>query len=349
MDLNEVWNRAKEKFKGRRCKVCKWCDGVACRGEMPGMGGIGTGYSFIANIQSLGLWEIEQRLIHDIEKPDVSYEFLGRKLTCPILVAPVAGVKINMGLDMAEEDFVLSMVRGSLKAGSMAFTADGPSPIFFEAGMAALRATGGLAIPTIKPRDPEIVKSYIKRCRDSGAPAVTVDIDGAGIVHMTRAGLPVGPRPVDVWRMIAAESPIPVILKGVLSVSDARLAAEAGVWGIVVSNHGGRVVDFAPGVASVLPEIAKEVSGRLHILADGGVRSGVDVLKMIALGAEAVLVGRPAAIAAVGAGAEGVALLLETYKDQLRNAMVYTGAANLNSIGSQNIRRSANRYSFGPV
>jgi isopentenyl diphosphate isomerase/L-lactate dehydrogenase-like FMN-dependent dehydrogenase len=125
---------------------------------------------------------------------------------------------------------------------------------------------------------------------------------------------------------------VPVILKGVMTVQDARLAVKAGAAGIVVSNHGGRVLDHTPGTAEVLPAIAAAVKGKIKIFVDGGIRSGADVLKMLALGAEAVLVGRPMAIAAVGGGKEGVALLLNQYADELRTAMIYGGCRSLDEV-----------------
>ena len=125
---------------------------------------------------------------------------------------------------------------------------------------------------------------------------------------------------------------VPVILKGVMTVQDARLAVEAGAAGIIVSNHGGRVLDHTPGTAEVLPEIASAVKGKIKIFVNGGVRSGVDVLKMMALGAEAVFVGRPMAIAAVGGGKEGVTLLLNQYADQLKTAMIYGECKSLADI-----------------
>jgi len=119
-----------------------------------------------------------------------------------------------------------------------------------------------------------------------------------------------------------------------MTVEDAKLAVEAGAGGIVVSNHGGRVLDHTPGTAEVLPEIAAAVKGKIKILVDGGIRSGADVLKMLALGAEAVLVGRPMAIAAVGGGKEGVTLLLNHYADQLKTAMIYAGCKSLGDVSS---------------
>jgi 4-hydroxymandelate oxidase len=107
---------------------------------------------------------------------------------------------------------------------------------------------------------------------------------------------------------------------------------DAGVDGIVVSNHGGRALDHTPGTADVLPSIVKEVDGKIAVLVDGGIRSGVDVLKMLAMGADAVLVGRPLAIAAVGGGAEGVRLQLEEYAAGLKVAMILTGCGSISKV-----------------
>jgi isopentenyl diphosphate isomerase/L-lactate dehydrogenase-like FMN-dependent dehydrogenase len=137
---------------------------------------------------------------------------------------------------------------------------------------------------------------------------------------------------VEVWKKTISQTKIPVILKGIMTAKDALLAVQAGAAGIIVSNHGGRVLDHTPGTAEVLPEIAAAVKGKIKIFVDGGIRSGVDVLKMLALGAEAAFVGRPMAVAAVGGGREGVALLLNQYAEQLRTAMIYAGCGSLADI-----------------
>jgi isopentenyl diphosphate isomerase/L-lactate dehydrogenase-like FMN-dependent dehydrogenase len=117
-----------------------------------------------------------------------------------------------------------------------------------------------------------------------------------------------------------------------MTADEAMIAQEAGAQAIVVSNHGGRVLDHTPGTAEVLPQIAKLVKGRIKIMVDGGVRSGVDVLKMLALGADAVMIGRPIAIAAVGGGADGVAQYLDKIRSELTSAMIMTGCATINDI-----------------
>ena len=126
---------------------------------------------------------------------------------------------------------------------------------------------------------------------------------------------------------------MPFTINGIMTEDEARLCADAGVDCIVVSNHGGRVLDGCPGVAETLPEIAYALSDSpMTILADGSVRSGVDALKLMALGAKGVLVGRPLCWGAFGGGAEGVETFISTYTKQLYQAMIMTGCASLDAI-----------------
>ena len=108
-----------------------------------------------------------------------------------------------------------------------------------------------------------------------------------------------------------------------------------GAAAIVVSNHGGRVLDQTPGTADVLPEIAKKVKGKITILADGGVRNGVDVLKMLALGADAVLIGRPFVPASFGGQAEGVKAYIDSIAADLKSAMILTGCNSIEDVNSR--------------
>jgi 4-hydroxymandelate oxidase len=328
MEMKEIYRVAREKFKGV-CRVCPQCNGRVCAGEMPGMGGVGTGSSFIANFDSLARIKLNLRTLHDVSDPKIEYDFFGRRLQMPILVAPLAGMIINMGNAMEEKEYLTAMVAGGKEAGSLTFTCDGPNPVFFNLGIEILEKYQGWGVPTIKPREEEAFLTRVQKAEESGVVAIASDIDAAGIIHMRRAGQPAGPWPVKDWERKIAKTKLPVILKGIMTVQDAKLAVQVGAAGIVVSNHGGRVLDHTPGTAEVLPAIASAVKGKIKILVDGGVRSGIDVLKMLALGAEAVLIGRPLAVAAVGGGKEGVTLLLNQYADQLRTAMLYTGCRSL--------------------
>jgi isopentenyl diphosphate isomerase/L-lactate dehydrogenase-like FMN-dependent dehydrogenase len=305
---------------------------------MPGIGGIGTGSSFMANFDSLAKVKLNLTTIHGASNPDFTYDFFGRRLKMPILVAPLAGMKLNMGDPMDERDYMTAMIGGAQDAGSIAFTCDGPAPLFFDLGLELLEQVHGWGVPTLKPRQEEAFLALARKAEAGGVVAIATDIDAAGIIHMRRAGQPAGPWPVEVWKKTISQTKLPVILKGVMTVKDAELAVQAGAAGIIVSNHGGRVLDHTPGTAEVLPEIAAAVKGKIKIFVDGGVRSGVDALKMLGLGAEAVLVGRPTAVAAVGGGREGVAFLLNQYAEQLRTAMIYAGCASVAEVSPSILR-----------
>ncbi|SNS86698.1 L-lactate dehydrogenase (cytochrome) [Sphingomonas laterariae] len=129
----------------------------------------------------------------------------------------------------------------------------------------------------------------------------------------------------------------PLIIKGVLDADDARAAADLGADGIVVSNHGGRQLDGVPSTARALPPIADAVGGRISILADGGVRSGLDVARMLALGADMALLGRAWAYALAGGGQAGVAHVIQLMEAELRVAMALTGARNLAELGRDSL------------
>jgi L-lactate dehydrogenase (cytochrome) len=127
----------------------------------------------------------------------------------------------------------------------------------------------------------------------------------------------------------------PLILKGILDVDDALQAAQAGIDGIVVSNHGGRQLDGVPSVARALPAIAKALDGRLTLLADGGVRSGLDVVRMLALGADCVLLGRAWAYALASNGQAGVTHMIKLIEAEMRVAMALTGAVRISDLSRE--------------
>ncbi|MGQ9556467.1 MAG: alpha-hydroxy-acid oxidizing protein [Desulfurispora sp.] len=332
MDIHEIRKLARERMKGY-CAVCPVCNGKACAGQVPGMGGTGSGAAFQNNLSALAKYRLHLRTVHNVTAPETSCNILGLELTTPVLAAPMTGVSYNMGGALTESQFISQIMAGAREAGSIGCCGDGGDPQFFDAGLAAIREQGGHGIAFIKPRSQEEVKKRLRLAEEAGARAVGIDIDGAGLVTMALFGQPVGPKTAEELRELVHSTSLPFIVKGIMTVDEARLAAGAGAAAIVVSNHGGRILDHTPGAAEVLPAIAEAVGQQTTVLADGGVRSGVDVLKLLALGAKAVLVGRPLAVAAVGGGTEGVRLYLEKYTAELKQAMILTGCARLSDIG----------------
>jgi len=337
--MKEIYDHARELMKGY-CRVCPECNGRACRGEVPGMGGLGTASAFKDNLDALKEVRFNMRLVHDVAEPDTRVTILGKELDLPVLAAPIGGVSFNMGGKISEEDYVKAIIRGCKEKGIMGCTGDGVPEFIHGAALAEIKASGGHGIPFIKPWEDKEFFEKIEKVRNTGASIVGMDIDAAGLVTLKQMGRPVSPKGVEKLGEIIKKTDMTFILKGVLTVEDAVAAADAGADAIVVSNHGGRVLDFTPGAARVLPRIARAVGDRITVLADGGVRSGGDVLKLLALGADAVMIGRPFSVAALGGLKEGVTAYIDKIKMELVQAMVLTGTQRADQVKDTILFRS---------
>ena len=161
-------------------------------------------------------------------------------------------------------------------------------------------------------------------------------MDSAGLSIWSGGGF--GSKTVDQLRTLRESTKKPFVVKGIMTVKNALQAAEAGADAIIVSNHGGRVLPYAAATAEVLPEIAEAVGDQMKIIVDGGIRSGADMLKALALGADAVLICRPVAVAWFGAGAEGVKVYVEKLRGELKEAMYMCGARSLADSGPEMVR-----------
>ena len=327
-----IRNNARRKFYVA-CKACTVCDGVECAGKVPGIGGIGTGSTFTENLTALARYQINLRTIHEVKIPDTSVELFGHKLALPVLAAPITGMETNLAGGMDEREYADAILDGCLECGTLGMVGDGANPKKYLIGLEAIKKRGGLGIPIFKPREYnlDIIKRF-KAAEDAGAIAVGIDIDAASFKTMTLKGQAVGPKTITELQELKSQLKVPFILKGIMNVESALAAIEAGADAIVVSNHGGRVMDHMPGTAEVLPEITNAVGGRIKVLVDGGIREGTDILKMLALGADAVMIGRPVCIAAFGAGQEGVSFYLREKLNELKKAMILTGCGSIGRI-----------------
>lgn len=322
--MKEIRDNAR-KLMEKFCYVCPVCNGRACAGEIPGMGGLGSGSSFAGNVQALAEIKFNMRLIHDVTDPDTSTTILGKKLALPVLAAPIGGVSFNMGGGISEEQYAEAIIGGCKAKSILGCTGDGVPEFIYSSGFAAIKKAGGHGVPFIKPWEDDELFRKIELARETGTDTLGMDIDAAGLITLRKMGRPVSPRPLAKLADIIKKSGLKFILKGIMTPDEAELAITAGADAIVVSNHGGRVLDHAPATATVLPAIAAAVKGRITVLVDGGVRSGGDVLKLLALGADAAMIGRPFSIAAVGGLQEGVEKYIDTLQGELKQTMVLTG------------------------
>jgi len=338
MNYKDMLKEARENLNGS-CRVCKACNGVVCAGEVPGMGGKDTGSAFVENFKSLQDVKINMRVIHNVSNPDTSVELFGKKMKAPIFAAPITGTTLNMGGKISEREYITPVVEGCIESGIFPMVGDTAVDSFLMDNLDVLKENNGQGIVFIKPWENHDIIKKIKLSEEAGAFAVGVDVDACGLVTLSMHGKNVVPKDVEALKELKTATKLPFIVKGIMTVEDAMLAVEAGVDAIVVSNHGGRVLDCTPGAADVLPAIAEAVKGKLTILVDGAVRTGVDVLKLIGLGADGVLIGRPFVTASFGGGKEGVELYVKKIVSEFEATMRLTGCQCVKDIDGKVIYR----------
>ena len=296
MTYQEILNNART-CMGPYCKSCPTCNGMACKNTIPGPGAKGIGTGFIRNYQKWQELCVNMDTICENKPVDTSYDFFGKKVVLPVFAAPVGAMQLHYGDKYDDLTYNDLLVSSCAKSGVLAFTGDGTNPAVMEGALHAITAAGGLGVPTVKPWNMETVFAKLDAVRRADPMAVAMDIDAAGLPFLKGLTPPAGSKTVEELRQIIDYAKKPFIIKGVMTVRGALKALEAGASGIVVSNHGGRVLDQCPATAEVLEEIADAVGDSMKILVDGGIRSGTDVFKALALGADAVSIGSAALIA----------------------------------------------------
>lgn len=320
------------------CKVCPVCDGRGCRNTIPGPGAKGVGDVAIRNYSAWQNVRVNMDTICASGTPDTSLSLFGHSYRIPVFAGPVGAVQLHYGTkydDLTYNDILVAACRGS---GILAFTGDGTNPAVMVAACKAIKAAEGFGIPTVKPWDANTIAEKMALVRDSGAFAVAMDIDAAGLPFLKNLNPPAGSKTVEELAQVIANAKLPFIVKGIMTARGAEKAVQAGASAIVVSNHGGRVLDQTPATAEVLPEIVDAVAGRCAVLVDGGIRSGVDVFKALAMGATAVLIARPFVNAVYGGAAEGVQALVDKLEAELSDTMSMCGAHTLAEISRDMIR-----------
>lgn len=331
MTYEEVMKKAKSEI-GPYCKVCPQCNGKACKNQMPGPGAKGVGDVAIRNYDAWKDIRINMDTICENVTPGTSIELFGEKFDYPFFAGPVGAMKLHYGDkydDLTYNDILVSACAAN---GIAAFTGDGTNPDVFKAATAAIKKNHGQGIPTVKPWNIETIREKMDMVQDCGAKMVAMDIDAAGLPFLKNMEPPAGSKTVEELGEIAKIAGIPFIVKGVMTVRGALKAKEAGASAIVVSNHGGRVLDQCPATAEVLEEIARAVGDSMKIFVDGGIRSGVDVFKALALGADAVIIARPFVTAVYGGAEEGVKSYIDKIGTELEDTMKMCGVTSLKEI-----------------
>jgi len=324
-------------------------------------GGADDEVSLRRNREAYGKWALRPRVLVDVSSCDTSATVLGQRVSMPILVAPTA----FHGL--VHPDGEIGTARGAAAAGTI-MVVSAIATRTMEEIAAAIAAPRWFQLYVWKDR--EVTAELVKRSARAGYRAICLTVDtpllgrrgkdernaftlpsGIGIGNVRPAGLDGMPEsehgsafakyvkemldPAVTWRDLAwlrSLTSLPIVVKGIMTMEDAKIAVEHKVEGIVVSNHGGRQLDSTPATLDVLPEIVDAVRGRAEVFMDGGIRRGTDVLKALALGARAVLVGRSPLWGLALGGAEGVHAVLEHLRKEFALAMALSGRSSLGQI-----------------
>lgn len=310
MNYTECIEQARGRI-GSYCKACWECNGRACKNQMPGPGAKGIGDTAIRNYDKWKEIRVQMDTLVENRPCDTTLELFGRTFQYPFFAGPIGAVQLHYGDCLNDISYNDILVSACAASGIAAFTGDGTDSNVMVAATKAIKNAGGLGIPTVKPWNIEVIREKMAMVKDSGAFAVAMDIDAAGL---------------------------PFIVKGIMTVKGAMKAKEAGADAIVVSNHGGRVLDQCPATAEVLEEIVNAVDGSMKIFVDGGIRSGVDVFKALALGADAVIIARPFVTAVYGGAQEGVEAYVNKIGSELKDTMAMCGVASLKEITRDCVR-----------
>lgn len=337
MNYSECIENARQRI-GNYCKACPECNGRACRNQIPGPGAKGAGDTAIRNYDKWKEIRLNMDTIVSNRPVDTSISLFGKEFKYPFFAGPVGAVNLHYGDSLDDVAYNDILVSACADAGIAAFTGDGTNPGVMEAATDAIKNAKGRGIPTVKPWNIDTIRNKMELVRNSGAFAVAMDIDAAGLPFLKNMTPPAGSKSVEELSEIVKAANAPFIVKGIMTVKGALKAKEAGASAIVVSNHGGRVLDQCPATAEVLEEIVKAVDGSMKIFVDGGIRSGADVLKAIALGADAVIIARPFVTAVYGGEHEGILAYIDKIGSELKDAMAMCGAASISEITRDCIR-----------
>jgi len=331
-------------------------------------GGADAEVSLRRNREAYDHWALRPRVLVDVSKRDTSTTVLGERISMPILVAPTA----FHGLVHPEGE--TATARGTGAAGTL-MIASAIATKTLEEIAATLPAPRWFQLYVYKDRN--VTADLVRRAERAGYRAICLTVDtpllgrrekdernaftlppGLGIANVRPAGLDGMPEPergsafakyvvelldsAVTWRditWIRSITSLPIVLKGILTAEDAALAVDHNLDGIVVSNHGGRQLDSTLSTLDALPDVVGAVNGRLEVYMDGGIRRGTDVLKALALGARAVLLGRSVLWGLALGGAEGVRAVLDHLRKEFELAMALAGRANVSQIDPALVQR----------
>ncbi len=306
MTYPEILAAARECI-GPYCKACPVCNGRACGNAMPGPGCKYPGQTAARNFDKWQEICVNMDTLCPNAEPDIRFTLFGHEFAAPIFAAPLGALPLHYGDKYKDQEYNRILIKAAAEYGLMALTGDGVDPEIMKASVVDMGKAGGMGCPTIKPWNKEFVCEKLDVVNAAGIFAVAMDVDGAGLPFLKAMNPNAGSKSVEEMREIIEYAKMPFILKGIMTPAGAR------------------------------PAIVEAVEGRIPVIVDGGIRSGVDVFRALALGADAVLIGRPVLTAIYGAGEEGFRVYMDKIVGELKSTMTMCGAASLADINRDKI------------
>jgi 4-hydroxymandelate oxidase len=314
-------------------------------------GWAGSGASTQANRAAFWRWVLRPRTLVDVHEVDLRTTVLGQPISLPVLFGPSGYQRLSHPLGE------LAVARASVRVGTTSVLSTSSNFTIEEVGQIATRPWLQLYWFT----DEGVTRDLVERAAAAGYAAVALTVDAPsrlwregemrmppeeppGVISANLPDKPLKIAPNLTWKSLEwlrSISPMKIVLKGVLTAEDTRLAVEHGVDGVIVSNHGGRTLDWSMPTLEALPEVVEAADGKLEVYVDGGVRRGTDVLKALALGARAVLLGRSIPWGLATGGEDGVVRMLELIRGELDSVMGLTGCTSVDRIDRSIVARLA--------
>lgn len=338
MDYFEVLEQARKTI-GPNCKVCPECNGLGCKNTLPGPGSKGPGNGANDNYNAWRKIKLNMDTIVPNTEIDTSIDFLGKKVDIPIFTAPIGSIRLQFNPTDNVRDFNEKCMAACETYRTLHFYSTGLESDVHKCALESSIAHGNCGIPVINPEADDTIIAQMNLCHEKQSPlAISVVVDSAGLPHLKACHGSAGTKSVEQLMKLKESCKVPFVVKGIMTANSAIKAIQAGADVIIVSNHGGRVLSDTPATAEVLPEIVDAVSGKAKIIVDGGIRSGMDVFKALALGADACMICRPVLISYYGGGQEGIECYFEKLKNELTDTMYMCGARKIEDITRDMIR-----------
>ena len=338
MNYSEVLESARKNI-GPNCKACPECNGIACGNTLPGPGSKGPGNGANDNYNAWRNIKLNMDVIVENVEIDTTSEFFGKELKLPLFSGPIGSIRLQYNPTDDVKDFNEKCLAACESKGVMHFYSTGLEELTQRSAIDSRIAHSNMGVPVINPEADETIIKQMNICKEKQAPpAICVVVDSAGLPHLKACHGSAGTKSVEQLSMLKKEAGLPFIVKGIMTAKSALKAVDAGADAIIVSNHGGRVLAGSPATAEVLEEIATAVEGRAKIIVDGGIRTGADMFKAYALGADYCLICRPVLISYYGAGKEGMECYFDKLRDELVDTMYMCGARKISDITRDMVR-----------